>query len=71
MNMDHKIQVADIGKLIKEERQTIELRRALHNGKAFDHTNYHTYEEVYCSQTYIYSIYILYNKTDIPYSFCH
>ncbi len=46
MNMNHKIYISDLGKLLKEEEQAIALRRALYNGKAIDLENYHTYEEV-------------------------
>lgn len=46
MKMNHKIYIADLGKLIQEEEQAIALRRALYNGKAIDLENYHTYEEV-------------------------
>ncbi len=43
----HHIKVADLGKAIKEERQTIEARREkTKNQKALDFENYHTYEEV-------------------------
>lgn len=46
MNMNHKIYISDLGKLLKEEEQAIALRRALYSGKAIDLENYHTYEEV-------------------------
>ena len=43
----HHIKVADLGKAIEEERQTIEARREkTKNQKALDFENYHTYEEV-------------------------
>ena len=47
MRMNHKIQIADIGALEKQEQQSIALRQALYSGsKAIDVANYHTYEEV-------------------------
>ncbi|XP_057372789.1 carboxypeptidase A1-like [Daphnia carinata] len=45
--MNHKIHIANIGELEKEEQQSIALRRALFsNNKAIDVENYHTYEEI-------------------------
>nr|CAH0103526.1 unnamed protein product [Daphnia galeata] len=47
MNINHKIQIADLGELERQEKQSIALRRALfNNDKAVDFENYHTYEEV-------------------------
>ena len=47
LKISHKILIADLGQLEKQEQQTIALRRALYNGKkAIDVENYHTYEEV-------------------------
>ncbi|XP_046651367.1 carboxypeptidase B-like [Daphnia pulicaria] len=47
MNIFHKIQIADLGEMERQEQQNIALRRALYNGnKAIDLENYHTYEEV-------------------------
>lgn len=47
VNIKHKIQIANIGELERQEKQNIALRRALYNGnKAIDVENYHTYEEV-------------------------
>ncbi|XP_032787989.1 carboxypeptidase B [Daphnia magna] len=46
MNINHKIHIADIGELVRQEQETIALRRALYSGKAIDLENYHTYEEV-------------------------
>ncbi|KZR98027.1 putative Zinc carboxypeptidase A 1, partial [Daphnia magna] len=47
--MNHKIHIANLGVLGKEEQQSIALRRALaSNNKAIDVENYHTYEEVNC-----------------------
>ncbi|KAK4038006.1 hypothetical protein OUZ56_030027 [Daphnia magna] len=44
--MNHKIHIANLGVLGKEEQQSIALRRALaSNNKAIDVENYHTYEE--------------------------
>lgn len=44
--MNHKIHIANLGELEKEEQQSIALRRALFsNNKAIDVENYHTYEE--------------------------
>lgn len=51
-----KIQFSDIGKLIKEEEQSIVLRRAMHSGRAFDFENYHTYAEVRIIMAPIYII---------------
>lgn len=43
----YHIKVADLGKAIEDERQTIEARRDnTKNQKALDFENYHTYEEV-------------------------
>ncbi|KAK4035914.1 hypothetical protein OUZ56_027992 [Daphnia magna] len=45
--MNHKIHIANLGVLGKEEQQSIALRRALaSNNKAIDVENYHTYEEI-------------------------
>lgn len=46
MNINHKIHIADVGELVRQEQETIALRRALYSGKAIDLENYHTYEEV-------------------------
>ncbi|EFX64697.1 hypothetical protein DAPPUDRAFT_117945 [Daphnia pulex] len=47
MNIFHKIQIADLGEMERQEQQNIALRRALYNGnKAIDLENYQTYEEV-------------------------
>ena len=63
MKMNHKIYIADLGKLIQEEEQAIALRRALYNGKAIDLENYHTYEEVKSSDEYaLYSKRIWWNN---------
>jgi Carboxypeptidase activation peptide len=45
--LPHQIVVSDIGKLIREEEQTVNLRRVQTADKAFDFENYHTYQEVY------------------------
>jgi hypothetical protein len=45
--LPHQIAVSDIGQLIREEEQTITLRRAQKADKAFDFENYHTYQEVH------------------------
>lgn len=45
-NMNHRIHIADLGQLERQEKQSIALRRALYSGKALDLENYHTYEEV-------------------------
>jgi hypothetical protein len=48
MNINHKIQIADLGELERQEKQSIALRRALfNNDKAVDFETYHTYEEVH------------------------
>jgi hypothetical protein len=48
MNINHKIQIADLGELERQEKQSIALRRALfNNDKTVDFENYHTYEEVH------------------------
>lgn len=45
--LNHKILIANLGELERQEQQEIALRRALYNGnKAIDVENYHTYEEV-------------------------
>ena len=44
--MDHKIIIQDLGQLQLEEEQAILLRRAIHDGKAFDLENYHNLQEV-------------------------
>jgi len=46
VGLSHKIKFSDIGKMIEDEERAILLRRALHDGKAFDFLNYHTYAEI-------------------------
>jgi hypothetical protein len=47
LKINHKILIADLGQLEKQEQKNVALRRALYNGnKAIDVENYHTYEEV-------------------------
>ena len=47
ININHKIQIADLGEMERQEQQKIALRRALFSGnKAIDLENYHTYDEV-------------------------
>jgi hypothetical protein len=55
LKINHKILIADLGQLEKQEQKNVALRRALYNGnKAIDVENYHTYEEVkimsFCSE---------------------
>ena len=46
--LNHKILIANLGELERQEQQEIALRRGLYNGnKAIDVENYHTYEEVF------------------------
>lgn len=44
--LSHQIQIDDLGKLQYIEQKSMALRRAIHDGKAFDFSNYHPYDEV-------------------------
>jgi len=46
VGLSHKIKFSDVGQLMEEEQRAILLRRALHDGKAFDFQNYHTNAEI-------------------------
>jgi len=46
VGLSHTIRFSDVGKLMEDEQRAILLRRAIHDGKAFDFLNYHTLAEI-------------------------
>lgn len=46
VGLSHTIRFSDVGKLMEDEQRSILLRRAMHDGKAFDFQNYHTLSEI-------------------------